>query len=182
VPIPTHNRQPTRCAIGSTTGHHLAAQLSARPYNFYEPLYTQWWLFPSNDWPAYHHSKFFFHATTPIACSIPASMSRRVCPGGGRRLSTGRKFVMNKDWAWHRILAALQADKMTEAVVEVAQRTALPVCVEVDAGYVEDPGSYDPKPRRWTGTWPSFTRTTERWNLRTRTSAGEPVRCPCRQP
>jgi hypothetical protein len=40
---------------------------------------------------------------------------------------------------------------MTEAVVEVAQRTALPVCVEVDAGYVEDLGSYDPQapPMDW---------------------------------
>jgi hypothetical protein len=46
---------------------------------------------------------------------------------------------MNKDWAWHRILAAWQADELTQAVVEIAQRSALPVCVEVNAECFEDP-------------------------------------------
>ena len=58
---------------------------------------------------------------------------------------------MNEDWTWHQILGALKASEMTEAVKEVAQRTASPVCVEIDAGYVEDPGSYDPQapPMDW---------------------------------
>ena len=133
-------------------GHHLATPLSARPYNFYEPLYTPWWLFPSTDWPAFHHSKFFFHSHAARRVLYTGIyVEKGLSPAVAAAYPSGRKFVMNEDWAWHRILAALKTSKMTEAVAKVAQRTALPVCVEIDAGYVEDPGSYDPQapPMDW---------------------------------
>jgi hypothetical protein len=138
-------------------GHYLATRLSAQPYNRFEPLYTYWWLVPSTDWPAYHHSKFFFHALD-ARCVLYTGIyvEKGLSPVVAAAYPTGRKFIMNRDWAWHRVLAALRAGEMTEAVVAVAQRTGLPVCVEVDAGYVEDPGSYDPQALPMDWNWAVF--------------------------
>jgi len=55
--------------INERAAHAVSGHLDARrpspqrfclrPYNRFEPAYTVWWLEPSNDWPAYHHSKLF---------------------------------------------------------------------------------------------------------------------------
>ena len=54
-----NSRREASSTIGNTAKQR-GIQLFERPWNFYEPDNTAWWLIPSTEWPAYRHGKFFF--------------------------------------------------------------------------------------------------------------------------
>ncbi len=123
----------------------LPRKLTARPWNRFEPINTEWWLIPSTDWPAYHHGKFFFHAQDDgrdLYCGF--YVEKGLDPSITAAFPTGKKLVMEKDWSWHRVLADMESGALNAPVLEIAKRSGCCVLLEVDGGFVDDPASYDP--------------------------------------
>jgi hypothetical protein len=123
----------------------LPRKLSARPYNRFEPLNTEWWLIPSTDWPAYHHGKYFFRAQNSHRDLYGGLfVEKGLDPSIAIAFPTGKKLVMKKDWAWHRVLGDMQSGALNAPISEVKERCGHSVLIVVDGGFVDDPASYDP--------------------------------------
>ena len=107
-----------------------------RPYQYQAPSFTEWWLVPSTEWPAYHHSKLCVH---------------RVAVDGEEYLYTGfyveqglhdvlkgepdvkPSLVMQNDWYWHKFLQHAKAGSLEPALRQLLERSECPVVVWLDA-------------------------------------------------
>jgi hypothetical protein len=122
-----------------------SVDLTARPWNRFEPTNTEWWLIPSTEWPAYRHGKFFFGARNEnrdLYCGL--FVEKGLDPSIAVAYPSGKRLVMDDDWAWHRLLGDMGSGCLRGAVLEVGRRIDRPLLVVVDGGFVEDPASYDP--------------------------------------
>lgn len=125
--------------------HFVAKRLTARPWNRYEPLNTDWWLVPSTGWPVYRHSKFFFRPRDNGRVLYTGFyVEKGLSPKIAAAYPTGKRLIMGDDWAWHRFFDSLGSGVVAAAITSVNTGSGLPVRLEVDAHFVEDPGSYDP--------------------------------------
>ena len=126
----------------------------ARPWNMYEPDTTFWWLVPSTDWPAYKHGKLFF-APEPRAsegcllCGLHIEKGIHPSVAEAYPSSGGRRLVMKDDWIWHGFYDELTGERLPSAIGNVSKATGAPVIFRIEAGYVEDPGSFDPQAERF---------------------------------
>jgi hypothetical protein len=124
---------------------NVPLQLTARPWNRFEPVNTAWWLIPSTDWPAYRHGKFFFRAQSnnrDLYCGL--FVEKGLDHSVAVAFPTGKRLVMGSDWTWHRVLADMASGSLGAAMSEVIGRSGHPLLLDVDGGFVEDPGSYGP--------------------------------------
>ena len=126
--------------------------LTARPWNRYDATNTEWWLIPSSDWPAFRFGKFFFQPfprTGRMFCGL--YLEKGLDPAIAAAYPRGKKFIMNEDWNWHRLMHDMRAGRVSQAAAEAAQRNRRPPLLVTDGGFVEDPGSYDPQapPMDW---------------------------------
>jgi hypothetical protein len=120
-------------------------ELTARPWNRFEPVNTEWWLIPSTDWPAYRNGKFFFRTQSnnrDLYCGL--FVEKGLDHSIAVAFPTGKRLVMGSDWTWHRVLAEMGAGSLGAAMLEVIDRSGHPLLLDVDGGFIEDPGSYDP--------------------------------------
>jgi len=120
-------------------------ELTARPWNRFEPLNTEWWLIPSTEWPAYRHGKFFFKAhndNRDLYCGL--FVEKGLDPSIAAAFPTGKRLVMDNTWTWHRLLAEIESGIMDAALLETTEHCHFPLHLVIDGGFVEDPGSYDP--------------------------------------
>jgi len=127
-------------------------ELTARPWNRFEPLNTEWWLIPSTEWPAYRHGKLFFKTrnnSRDLYCGL--FVEKGLDPSIAVAFPTGKRLVMDNTWIWHRMLAEIESGAFGEALSAAAENCPCPLRLVVDGGFVEDPGSYDPQapPMDW---------------------------------
>jgi hypothetical protein len=123
----------------------LPRKLTARPWNRFEPLNTEWWLIPSTDWPAYRYGKYFFRAQNNNRDLYGGLfVEKGLDPSIAIAFPTGKKLVTKKDWTWHRVLGDMQSGALNAPISEVKERCGHPVLIVVDGGFVDDPASYDP--------------------------------------
>jgi hypothetical protein len=127
-------------------------QITARPWNRHDPDNTFWWLVPSSDWPAYKHGKIFFSPDrAPRDClfcgihvekGLDPSIAAAYPSGGGKRM------IMGDDWTWHEFLRDLGSDNLSSAIERASEESGGPITIRLEAGFVEDPGSFDPQANR----------------------------------
>lgn len=78
--------------------------LTARPFNRFEPENTIWWLIPSTEWPAYKYGKLFFEATDKnIFCGY--NLEKGVSIGSD---IYNTSLLMDRDWIWNKFIASLE--------------------------------------------------------------------------
>ena len=115
--------------------------MSVRPYSFQRPDTSVWWTFPSSDWPAYQHAKLFFDPPEKSAglvfCGLYVEKGldpkvASVVPAGGK------KYLMDRKWLWHRLLADLGSPTFHSACSAVSVAVDSPLLVEVQSSYVLD--------------------------------------------
>lgn len=107
-----------------------------RPYNRFLPQFTEWWLVPSNEWPAYRHSKLFFHRFQAAQGEGWFYTGFYVEKGLGKQLAglpdVKKTHIMHKDWYWHSFVCQSKAEEMDSAVREVLLRSGRPVIISMD--------------------------------------------------
>jgi hypothetical protein len=121
-------------------------KLVARPWNQYQPEISEWWLVPSNEWPAYKHGKYFFKygEENSILCGLyvekgfdPSVKEYYSSPKGSRQ-------IMQRDWEWFHFLEDLKTGKIENLIRAISRK--LPVSIEfhINGGNSPDSGSFDP--------------------------------------
>lgn len=109
-----------------------------RPYNRFEPAFTVWWLVPSNDWPAYRHSKLFL-----CSADLPEEARRQLWAGIyvehglgsqlGELPGVEKTHVMDDQWYWHDFLSHAAAGDIDPTILAISQATQLPVVAHLVA-------------------------------------------------
>ena len=146
------NARSVAYAVKSELENQGWGHLSARPWNMYDPDNTFWWLVPGADWPAYKYSKLFFSPDrAPDGClflgmHIEKGLDRSV--GDAYPSAGGRRLIMKDDWAWHKFFNDLESLTIGKAFTQISEKINSPVMVRLEAGFVEDPGSFDPQATR----------------------------------
>ncbi len=129
------------------------ANVTARPWNKFDPDNTFWWLVPHTEWPAYNHGKFFFSPDRApkgfLFCGlhIEKGLDPKVSEAYPSR--AGKRLIMTDDWNWYRFLDDLRSGALHSAVRQASEEIGAPLLIRLEAGYVEDPGSFDPQAIRF---------------------------------
>jgi len=107
-----------------------------RPYTGFWPQCTEWWLVPSNEWPAYRSSKLFFLKSQVAQGEEWFYTGFYVEKGLGEQLANladvKKAHIMHKDWYWHSFIFQTKAEKMDSAVREVLLRSGRPIIMSMD--------------------------------------------------
>lgn len=128
--------------------------LTARPWNRYASENSEWYLVPNTDWPAYRYSKLILQPTKQGTMRAAFYVEKGV---DSKQISSysHKQFVMDDQWAWHRLLAAFAHGRLDAPCRVVAERSGAPVRVWVDGGMHQDE-AYDRAAERDRWTYLSY--------------------------
>lgn len=122
-------------------------ELVARPYSYYDPEDTIWWMVPSSEWPAYRFAKLFFVAEgeAPVLYSglyVEKGLSPMVAETYHKRSA----FAMGDGWAWPGFCDDLRNGAVSRAISRVAELSGTPLRVQIHASVsiAKASSSYDP--------------------------------------
>lgn len=102
--------------------------LTARPFNRFEPADSIWWLVPSAEWPAFQYSKIFVN---PLSGTNKYEVGLYLEKGHGSNIllvegnkPSNRAQVMDNDWEW----AKLSKDKgrLEDVIISMQQAGVSP--------------------------------------------------------
>ncbi len=106
-------------------------ELSARPWNMYEPQETSWWLVPRHDtgsWPAHHLGKFVFEfGDASDTLDVGLYVEKGVSEQAAEVLEYPGRLVLTADWMWSRFIADLRAGVVTNVARRISAATVLDV-------------------------------------------------------
>jgi hypothetical protein len=129
------------------------ANVTARPWNMYDPDNTFWWLVPRTQWPAYNLGKFFFSPDRApkgfLFCGL--HMEKGLDPSVSEAYPSraGKRLIMTSDWTWYRFLDDLRSGAFELTIEKASKEIGASTIIRLEAGYVEDPGSFDPQAIRF---------------------------------
>lgn len=154
-------RYPNARSAAYAVQRELTAQgwqpLSARPWNRYDPDNTFWWLVPSTDWPAYKHGKVFFSPERAPAehlfCGLHIEKGLDPSVAPAYTSARGRRLIMTPEWTWFDFLADFDSGRLRSAIIRAREATGTLLLLRLEAGFVEDPGSFDPQAPRPKPKW-----------------------------
>jgi hypothetical protein len=121
--------------------HAVAQRLTARPYNPYEASNTTWWLIPSTEWPAYRFAKLFFDRRGDGLLYCGLHVEKGITPAVYAAAFGARKAknqVLQADWAWHRISAAMKQGQLDLTVQAATASSGMSVRLIVEARIEQD--------------------------------------------
>jgi hypothetical protein len=122
-----------------------------RPYQYQSPKLTYWWFIPSNDWPAYHHSKLSIHTFRPdnkylfAGFYVEQGLPKELEGEEGVKPS----FVAQPDWYWFEFLDCAKNGQLDAALRDVISRSQCPAFVYAEVwqfNRVQDRDSGSNKP------------------------------------
>lgn len=126
--------------------------LTPRPWNMYDPDNTFWWLVPGPEWPAYKYGKLFFSPDRApdgcILCGMHVEKGLDNAIEAAYPSAGGRRLIMKENWSWHNFFKDLGSIAVQSSVRQISKEIDQPVLVRIEAGYVDDPGSFDPQATR----------------------------------
>jgi hypothetical protein len=137
--------------------HPSPQRFALRPYNRFLPQFTEWWLIPSNEWPAYRYSKLFFHRFQPAPERTEWFYTGFYVERGlGEQLASladvKKTHIMHGDWYWHDFIRQAKAGEMDSAVQEVLLNSQRPVVLSMDVygfNQVPEPDTERQPPYDW---------------------------------
>ncbi len=106
--------------------------LTLRPFNRFDPAFTDWWLVPSSEWPAHKYGKLCFHRRGGMLY-----VGYYIEKGLGKRLrgmpDVAAKHIMQEDWQWYDFVAWTDNGRIQEIMAQVIEQSGVPVRVRVEA-------------------------------------------------
>ncbi len=116
--------------------------LVLRPYNRFDTKFSEWWLIPSSDWPAYRYGKLCFSKSDSVSDLMFTGFY--VEKGLGRQLAdlTKANQMMGPNWLWHDFLNAARGGVLDAPMRAVMERTGEPLHIYLNLyefNHVPDP-------------------------------------------
>lgn len=105
-------------------------RLSLRPYNRFDTKFTEWWLIPGTEWPAYRYGKLFFSQSVTDLMFTGLNMEK----GLGQQLSGLAKNnqLLGADWFWHEFLKAILDGALDAPLHTIQERAGMGLRVYVN--------------------------------------------------
>lgn len=127
------------CAVQkAVSGLRPFAEMTARPWNRYDPESSDWWLVPSTEWPAFRYAKLYlFEDKIDPALHATVHVEKGFGPDAGK-FYTGSRYRhshVDSEWAWHSFLDQLASGAVFGKVRDVAGKLPGPVWLRYNGGY-----------------------------------------------
>lgn len=147
--LPDRYRTPWQlCRAVEETFPADSGRLVRRPFNHYDPDYTNWYLVPSLSLPFFKFGKYHFAWDEKVRDEIRTGMivTKGLDPSLQAAYPTkrGRRLLMDDSWAWTSLLEGSRSGALEQAIRETANRSGSDVLIEISGGYIDDPGLFDP--------------------------------------
>ena len=116
---------------------------TAKPWNYFKPESTLWWLVPSREWPSYKHGKLVLFRTKE-GYRVGFHIEKGISEIAGQMLSSksAQKLCTKPDWAWNSLLSDLSDGKFENRLREISDATNKPLRISLQASNVTS--EYDP--------------------------------------
>ena len=125
-----------------------SGRLVRRPFNHYDPDYTNWYLVPSLSLPFFKFGKYHFAWDEKVRDEIRIGLitTKGLDPAlkAAYPSKRGRRLLMDDSWAWPLLLNGMRSGALPQAIRETAARSGQDVFIEITGGYIDDPGLFDP--------------------------------------
>lgn len=116
---------------------------TARPWNYFKPESTLWWLVPSTEWPSYKYGKLVLFRTKD-GYRVGFHIEKGISEIAGQMLSSkgAQKLCTKPDWAWNSFLSDLSNDTFENRLKEISDAANKPLRISLQASNVTS--EYDP--------------------------------------
>ncbi len=116
---------------------------TARPWNYFKPETTLWWLVPSTEWPSYKYGKLVLYRTKD-GYRVGLHIEKGISELAGQMLSSkgARKLCVKPDWAWNNFISDLSNGIFENKLNGISKSAKLPLRISLQASNVT--GEYDP--------------------------------------
>ena len=116
---------------------------TARPWNYFKPESTLWWLVPSKEWPSYKFGKLVLFRTKE-GYRVGFHIEKGISEIAGQMLSSkgARNLCTKPDWAWNSLLSDLTTGKFENSLKEISDTANKPLRISLQASNVTS--EYDP--------------------------------------
>lgn len=116
---------------------------TARPWNYFKPESTLWWLVPSTEWPSYKYGKLVLYRAKE-GYRIGFHIEKGISEIAGQMLSSkgARKLCTKPDWAWNILLSDLSDGEFENRLKEISDAAMKPLRISLQASNVTS--DYDP--------------------------------------
>jgi len=116
---------------------------TARPWNYFKPESTLWWLVPSTEWPSYKYGKLVLYRAKE-GYRVGFHIEKGISEIAGQMLSSkgARKLCTKPDWAWNSLLSDLSDGKFEDKLREISDAANKPLRISLQASNVTS--EYDP--------------------------------------
>ncbi|MBQ4337122.1 MAG: hypothetical protein IJC34_08020 [Lentisphaeria bacterium] len=147
--LPDRYRTPWQlCRAVEDTFPADKGRLVRRPFNHYDPDYTNWYLVPSLALPFFKFGKYHFAWDEKVRQEIRLGIivTKGLDPAlkAAYPSKRGKRLLMDDSWAWTSLLDGMRSGALERAIREAAQRSGQDVFIEITGGYIDDPGLFDP--------------------------------------
>ncbi len=87
-------------------------QFTARPWNYFKPDTTLWWLVPSKEWPSFMYGKLVLFRNE-AGYRVGFHIEKGISETAGQMLSSkrARKLCLKADWAWNGFIDDLASGR-----------------------------------------------------------------------
>lgn len=116
---------------------------TARPWNYFMPDSTLWWLVPSTDWPSYKHGKLvLFRNKENYRTGF--HIEKGISNIAGQMLSSksAQKLCIKPDWVWYDFLSDLSDGTFENRLKEISKSVSKPLRIAIQAS--SGTSEYDP--------------------------------------
>jgi len=109
-----------------------------RPFNRFDTAFTEWWLVPVTEWPAYKYGKLCFHKYPRTADGVLYT-GYYVEKGLGLQLTefhgVQKNHIMKSDWRWYEFVDWARSGKIDEVLERIndISQTRVRVLIEIHA-------------------------------------------------
>lgn len=116
---------------------------TARPWNFYSPNSTLWWLVPSTEWPSFKYLKLVLFRSEE-GYRVGIHIEKGISEIAGQMLSSksARALCIKPDWAWNKLLLDLSSGKFENRLKKLSDAANIPLRISLQASSVTS--EYDP--------------------------------------
>lgn len=101
-----------------------ARSLTTRPFNRFDTAFTEWWMIPSTDWPAYKYGKLCFWRYPNAADGlmyVGYYVEKGFHPDASGMPEVNPKEIMQRDWFWRTFEIEVRSIAFLEASNRISQ-------------------------------------------------------------
>lgn len=112
-----------------------------RPWNYFKPENTLWWLVPSKEWPSYKYGKIaIYKPDNSEALRVGFHLEKGVSSKAGQMLPprTADKLCIKSDWVWHVFVDDIKNGNFEEILTKISKTVNNPIKLFIQASAIKD--------------------------------------------